>query len=974
MLAVCFILCISLPFGGWAQQAMPVYQTYTVNDGLPSNEVYAALEDNQGYLWLATDRGACRYDGKYFKTYTRIDGLADNSILHIGLDAKGRVWMIGANRKLSWFENERIYNYPGNKYLSKTVKQNHIISLGTDEDDQLWIGTTSGLYKSGLQDSIPLRVMDTSAVPARLNIIEVDGQLVHNRSFEKQGQGICWSGKRFQPSYPQKELNWSGHEKPLLLAPELLLINLANILFWYDQKEDSLSSREFDQEILNRLVDQEGQLWLTFRGGGVVRLEGSHPMAKVQYELFGNESVTSVFQDRSGGFWFTTIGKGLHYIPSIECLTLQPGKQLTGATPSSFLGRPDGSVWLGYQDGGIDICRVDGVVPIEMTQLAQKEMRQLASYTDTKVFASVSSLSFAEVYLIDGTQLKGERISEIGIRYFPGDDGDIWQVGLGGLQKINPQHWDNRNLIPFPNELIRDLVGDGNGGVYLATFQGLKHYRSDQGKITAVFPEDPRFQERIEKLERIGETLILATRGKGVVFLQRNAKDASQDLIWSIGEKEGLASNLSNHVFAESDSVIWVSTHKGLNKLALGPDQQLDHISVYNFHDGLASNQVLGAWAHEGRVWAFSSAGLSTFRRDYQPNLKEIPLYLNSLRIGRQDAPVRANYMLPHHKKNFHFGFQAIAFRRKPAFGYEYRLKGLSDEWTYTADTSANFTELLPGAYTFEVRAVTRPGNPATKTISLPFTIQSPWYENPWLWFLVFWVVAMGIGLIVWARVRRVRKRLAMERNIIELKSEALRSQINPHFAFNALNTVQHFITHGDTDNAVSQLGKFSSLLRLVLRNSGQEWIRIEDEIKMLRLYLDLESQRFEGVFEKEIIIDPALDIAFDRIPPMILQPFVENAIWHGLLPKKGERKLSIRLSRQGQQVQCIIEDNGVGRDFHPHSQKEGHFSIGISVTRKRLELTKDRDQKPGKVSIEDLYNPEEKAIGTRVHLAIPLN
>ncbi|MEM7036184.1 MAG: histidine kinase, partial [Bacteroidota bacterium] len=901
----------------------------------------------------------------------RVNGLADNSILDLFLDFKGRIWMAGAARQLSWYENGQIYRYKGNRNLRTRLETDHILSVGTDKEDRLWIGTTRGLFVGSLHDSLLTLLDGPEANSGFFNVRTVEGTPVFYRNHRKRDHGVCIDGLNILPDYGPENANWTGHESAVLMDNGDYLLNLRDDVLRIRPKDSTVNVQSVSAMSLRTMHDQTDHIWVAMRSNGAVRLPGDLSEDGEATWLFEDQSVTSVFQDQAGGFWFTTIGKGLHHIPAMECRTLRAGKELSGATPTCFLGRPDGAMWVGYQEGGVDRCLPEAVSVVQSADQPhfETEIRQLEGAGKEAVLAAVTS---QEIFKLNDPSGELKLVHPKPYRVFACDGRSVWLVGYGRLEELDLETKSILRTVSFPAELVRDICKAGQDELLIATFDGVFAMDLKTGKSAPLVRNAPLLQERTEKIVRAGATYLMATRGRGLVLVQRKA---GQDSVWQIGEAEGLASNLSNHVFAEHDSVVWVSTHRGLNKLVFDPGWQLRSISVYNYFDGLASNQVLQSWVHGDRIWTCTAAGLTTFRRDYRPNLREIPIYLTQFQVNQRDTNIVPGYTLRHNQNDLHFGFHAITFRKKPAFGYEYRLKGLDTLWTYTADTAANFSKLPPGDYDFEVRAVARAGVPATETLSLPFHIRSPWWENPWLPPAGVAVVLLGFGLILRSRNLRARRRMALEKTIAELQSQALRAQMNPHFAFNALNTVQHYITHGDEEAAVAQLGKFSALLRLVLRHSNAEWIRMEDELHMLRLYLDLERQRFEDTFSSTIEVDPEFDTAFDRVPPMVLQPFVENAIWHGLLPKDGPRRLSIHLKREGPRAQCTIEDNGVGRAYHEGGHnKEDHFSLGISVTRKRLALILDEDQRPGDVRIEDLKHPDGSAAGTRIHLTIPLN
>ena len=207
----------------------------------------------------------------------------------------------------------------------------------------------------------------------------------------------------------------------------------------------------------------------------------------------------------------------------------------------------------------------------------------------------------------------------------------------------------------------------------------------------------------------------------------------------------------------------------------------------------------------------------------------------------------------------------------------------------------------------------------------------------------------------------------------MQAEQKALRAQMNPHFIFNALSSIQRFIVAKNALQAHEYLSKFGSLIRHILDNSKHTFISIQEEVETLKLYIELEALRFDNSFEYSITIDPAIDEYNTEIPTMIIQPFVENAIWHGLLHRSSKGKLIIDIQKEKEALVCIIEDNGIGREASEEIKKNNvhkiHASAGMEITEGRLKNLKDSTQSNYAVHIHDLKDDSGKASGTRVRI-----
>ena len=310
-------------------------------------------------------------------------------------------------------------------------------------------------------------------------------------------------------------------------------------------------------------------------------------------------------------------------------------------------------------------------------------------------------------------------------------------------------------------------------------------------------------------------------------------------------------------------------------------------------------------------------------------------------------------------------------------------LSGFENEWSPpTPDRIARYSNLPPGNYTFKVKSCNNEGlwNEEPKTFS--FVINTPIWKRSWFWFLLSALAVFILTTGVVFRIRQIRRkektetesRVAMAKN--ELK--ALRAQMNPHFVFNSLNSIQHFILTNKSADAGKYLNKFARLMRVILNNSEKSLITIREELEYLQLYLELEEMRFEGKFTWKLDISEDIDIDYFEIPAMLLQPYVENAILHGLMPKNGGGKLDIVMRLEKNTIICSVIDNGIGRErakeMRQLSKRKDHQSLGMKITHDRLELINRLNNSQLSLTITDLYNTDESPAGTRVDIFIPVS
>jgi signal transduction histidine kinase len=473
---------------------------------------------------------------------------------------------------------------------------------------------------------------------------------------------------------------------------------------------------------------------------------------------------------------------------------------------------------------------------------------------------------------------------------------------------------------------------------------------------------------RVEDLAELSDgTLVIGTKGAGLLLW----KDES---FREIGVAQGLVSAMVESLHIDSAQNIWVATFEGISKVS--PD---GGIVNYTIRDGLPSNEVTGIDSYGERIWAATRGGLIEIRPKKigatpPPILEEI--YVNNEIVNPENIR-----RLAYSKNNLELKFLSIDYTQDGLINYRYRL-GPKAPWSYTTHRTVTYAALAEGTYRFEVQAQNKDGQWSASTL-LPFRIRPPFWRAWWFWGLI--VLAVGSVAYLFYRdqlmlyrrkiafqemqLHQEQERAATEKQISELQAVALRAQMNPHFIFNCLNSIQSFIAAGEKTEASRYLARFAKLVRSILKASMNARISLEEEITMLENYLVLEQMRFDRHFSYRLDVADGINLFDTTIPPLLVQPFVENAIIHGLTEESNAGRIEICYRRVNGRLQITITDNGIGTlAAQDRKQKEAsiHKSVGMTLTRKRLALL-DQSRQDESVQISDLKDEDGTVLGTQV-------
>ena len=453
---------------------------------------------------------------------------------------------------------------------------------------------------------------------------------------------------------------------------------------------------------------------------------------------------------------------------------------------------------------------------------------------------------------------------------------------------------------------------------------------------------------------------------------------------------DGLPGNKVYELATDGRNNLWVATNNGLSRLGL------ETLAFENFSekDGLIKDNLGAQWVdalevlESGEVFIGGHDFFTLLDPEQLPEASGPPdivfndfFVFDQVRRLEKSLEFTENITLQPDENFFTLTFAALSYTRPELNRYRYLLEDYDKNWRESAEGKASYTNVPPGNYRFKVMAANHAGvwNEEGKTLAI--RILPPFYATWW-----FRGIAAGVlAMVVWAgyrwRIHQVRRQEQLkaeyERQLTDMEIKALRSQMNPHFLFNSLNSIKNYIVQNEQRLAARYLTKFSQLMRLILNNSRNTAVTLEDELKALELYVELESLRFRDKFDFEFDIEPGLPAESIYIPPLVIQPYVENAIWHGLMHKNEKGKLWVRIHRKNAALQIEIEDNGVGRKRARELRSKTATkdkSMGMQITGDRLALVKNTNGATPAITIEDLVDSRGEPCGTLVVIQIPLH
>lgn len=414
----------------------------------------------------------------------------------------------------------------------------------------------------------------------------------------------------------------------------------------------------------------------------------------------------------------------------------------------------------------------------------------------------------------------------------------------------------------------------------------------------------------------------------------------------------------------ESGGTYKISVHRGIPAITFFPRVVEQGYEVR--HKSLAFT--------DHRLYLATSRGLLrgiALAPDKEPSND---LLITEVRVNHRVYPDKQNYKLSRDENSILVSFGLVNFRMTARF-FRSRLLGLDSTWLESDYTTVQYTNLAHGDYTFELQARLGEGKWGAVT-RRQFSIAPALYELWWVRVLsVLGLVALGSGVFwLWARAKESRTKLEVKR--LRAEQKALRAQMNPHFIFNALSSIQELVYNQDRVSALKNIALFARLMRQILEHSAQDQISLSEEVDILSNYLNLETMRFEGQITFHLNIPESLNLEQLLIPPMIIQPFVENAIKHGILNKKSKKGVvQVSFDLKNDQLQCVIEDDGVGRGASlkvQQRQAKLHQSFSTQSIRERILLINAQRKRSIQLSVTDLYDETNQPCGTRIILSIP--
>ena len=985
-----------------AQQPTFIFENFDHITPVP--DAFDMIQDSDGYLWLATFDGLWKFDGYSFEEIElpNYDSqVSQGDILSsIFQDELGQIWCAGI-RSGVFYSNQDKSEF---QHFPKPLQSSRINSISQDEMGNYWFGGDRGLEIYKPEGGNDYKKIISHPVASTLNR---KGALV-NTTFKDDK--LIWIGTtKGLFKYDQtSQILESPIESPDMPKSSIVDIkkdpqgkmwfssfrDTAQFYVYDEAKSQCMAVSGFGDNISSDKVkfdfDQNHKIWISTMGKGLyaynlldksIFLDSRENSNLNHFRYFRRPMV-----DNTGNLWILVDG--------LQKYTLGTGfnaykHPLNFTQSNSSITNSEKYLWAAYRDAGL--LRID------------KESNEIKSYFgkdyDSKItsidpITSILKISEKELLIarVNGIHLlntqtnkiKDIRLSGVNRSIYLDRSDHIWIGNMEGLY----QYDKSMNLLnhfrltenKMWDEYLQTIVEDKNDNLWIATDgNGLLKY-DRKNKTLKSIEEEKITSRRINDLW-IGSDECLWI-GTDIGLIKK-----VDDQYTFYNESNGLSNDFIASIIEDQNGSIWLSTNNGISKF----NPRYEQFTNYNRKDGTINSLYyprVKSQSKEGYIYFGGRNGIDFFHPE---ELKKIENKLNlnirtvelsdGLIIYPQEIDSSKTIKVPRKNKFIRIKYTATNIATPKEIRYAYKISEISDEW-FDAGTDREIllSNLNFGNYTVFLKAYYQSDTEKHFIKSIHILVPTPFYLHPFFILSSGLFLLIGTYLLIKKREQNIRKKektsFNLKRRMIQLEQKALRSQMNPHFIFNSMNSIQDFILTKDESGALKFLNKFARLIRQVLNYSGQNQIPLSDEIQLIKDYLDLELMRFPKKYTYDIELSPEISMYEVELPPFLIQPLLENSIQHGFKNIDYRGKLNIRIDGTQDCLIIAVEDNGVGRAtaiIERDSHKSYSNGIGLFIIEQRIKMLQELHSS-GAFKIIDLQDDLGRPTGTKVILTIPVD
>ena len=873
----------------WSFSYSQQYTNITIKEGLPSNHVYKITQDIDGYIWFATDKGLVKYNGNTLKTYTTRNGLSTNDIWGVHPTPDGKLWYLSKASKLGYVKNDSVYNFEneqkdeiftpnytsqiGNKIiLTSNHKTHHLVNdkwklLLQNDAHQFYIehptissirisnnfNTVSIISKNGKRNKVVGNIKEI------LNTIHYRGQVTDSLFYlvgDKNYSILNLNTAKVYTRNLKKEIGIekSQHTRINLINNQIQITGRGFVGILdanYHITKTVLIPKKLDAHFA--IIDKTETVWISTFLNGVYQLPKSKRNIKYLFER-KNVLKTNTIKDK------------------IIANIYNHGFFKFNADKKQFTPYVKENEYV-YSSTYIDSLKTEFY--ISKTKITRRK--------ENKNLEVINC--FKAPYYTNQTARK--------LVYY---NAYLFGNYSGGINKIEPEKLTIIKSYKQPG--INDFIVFNNRFL-IATTNGLKELKNETIKDLSF--NNLKFNKSILSINKVSKTqLLFNTDGFGsfITNLNETYKLPKSDFL------------IVNNAFIENKN-IWLATNSGVLKYSLQAGNYTLNKKI-ELANGLPSQQVNDVYVYNEELIVSTNNGIAILPKNQEKNNHLLDIYIDKLSYNNHTVKQNDNTFKYVKNNNISITISNIDFSKNNTnLTYKYKLEPLQDNWKTTETTNINFNNLQPNKYVFKIEA-----DGFKKKIE--FTISPLWYQTFWFKSITLLILVGLFSRTVWYLSKRNQqqksKKLLQEKQYSEIQLKALRSQMNPHFVFNSLAAIQYYINENNYEASEKYLVKFSKLIRQFFEISKETSITLTEEIKLLTSYLEIEKLRFKEKLEFKIIKENTIDFGKTKIPTMLLQPIVENAVNHGVFNKYETGTVTIHFSFVNNTTyKVLVIDDGVG-------------------------------------------------------------